>query len=231
VSARLLQLASPALPIGGYSYSGGLEWGIESGQVRDEAGARQWVEDALALSLGSFEVPLMVAALRRLREAGDLPAGRAGLVDALAALNETAIATRETAEQRQESIQMGYSLGQWIDAVCPGDGLEAARAPRLQPLSLPLAWALAAWRLELGERDAALAWLWSFAENQAMVLIKALPIGQIAAQRLLRSLGPPIEAAAERACAMDAAQWSSAAPALALASMKHETQYSRLFRS
>jgi urease accessory protein len=232
MSARLLQLASPALPIGGYSYSGGLEWGIESGQVHDEASARQWVEDALALSLGGFEAPLMVAALRRLRAGPD--AAQAALLEALAALNDVALAARETDELRQESTQMGYSLGQWVTTVCAGDDAGAALAERLagwRPLSLPLAWALAAWRLGLDDRDAALAWLWSFAENQAMVLMKALPIGQAAAQRLLRALGPQLDAAAGRACTLDEARWSSAAPALALASMKHETQYSRLFRS
>ena len=236
MSARLLQLASPALPIGGYSYSGGLEWGIDSGRVHDETTAREWIEDAVSLSVAGFEAPLMVAALRLLRsqDCEDGEAGRANELphlDELVRLNEHSLAGRETSELRQESIQMGYSLGRWVLAVCPARPSDEALCARLQPLGLPVAWALASLRLGLEEREAALGLLWSFAENQAMVLMKALPMGQIAAQRLLLALGPRLEAAAARACRLDPAEWSNASPALALASMKHETQYSRLFRS
>jgi len=262
-SAALLQLASPALPIGGYSYSGGLEWGIDSGLVRDEAGALEWVGDALALGQASFDGPLMLAALRAARRLGD--AGEAGArtdvgaaagdgaaartdvgaaagdvahaepdADALATLvrlNAAALAARETAELRLESEQMGYSLGRWLAAVCPRPADDALIAARLSPLSLPVGWAIAAQRLALSERDALLALFWTFTENQAMVLMKAVPMGQIAAQRLLRTLGPAIDAAIERALALPPADWSSAAPLLAVASARHETQYSRLFRS
>ena len=89
----LLQLASPALPIGGYSYSSGLEWAIESGVVSDEASAAEWVGDALMLTLASFDAPLMLAALRALRDAPD-PAS-ASLRARLSALNDAALAARE----------------------------------------------------------------------------------------------------------------------------------------
>jgi urease accessory protein len=190
-SIALLQLASPALPIGGYSYSTALEWGVDGGAVRDEAGAREWIADALGLS----------------------------------------IAARETAELRLESEQMGYSLGRWLEAVCPEPDADAWIAARLSPLALPVGWAIAATRLGLAERDALLGLFWAFAENQAMVLMKAVPMGQIAAQRLLRSLAPELEAAVGRALALPREAWSSAAPGLAIASARHETQYSRLFRS
>jgi urease accessory protein len=226
-SAALLQLASPALPIGGYSYSGGLEWGIDCGQVRDEAGALEWMGDALALGQASFDGPLMVAALRAARGAPGVDAA----MDALAELNEIALAARETAELRLESQQMGYSLGRWLAAVCPQPADDALIAARLEPLSLPVGWAIAASRLALTDRDALLALFWTATENQAMVLMKAVPMGQIAAQRLLRRLGPAIDAAIERALALPRADWSSAAPLLAVASARHETQYSRLFRS
>jgi urease accessory protein len=235
-SAALLQLASPALPIGGYSYSGGLEWGIDSGLVRDEAGALEWVGDALSLGQASFDGPLMLAALRAARhlgDAGDIDDAQ-DAQDALATLvrlNAAALAARETAELRLESEQMGYSLGRWLAAVCPRAADDALIAARLSPLSLPVGWAIAAQRLALSDRDALLALFWTFTENQAMVLMKAVPMGQIAAQRLLRTLGPTIDAAIERALALPPADWSSAAPLLAVASARHETQYSRLFRS
>ena len=225
-SVALLQLASPALPIGGYSYSGGLEWGIDCGRVRDETAAREWIADALSLTLASFEGPLVREAVRAAR---GLPAPPA--IDAQAALNETALAARETAELRQESTQMGYSLGRWLAAVCPEPDDDALLAARMSPLTLPVAWGVAAARLGLGERDALLALFWTFTENQAMVLMKAVPMGQVVAQRLLRALSPDIDAAIERAMTLPRDDWSSAAPLLAIASSRHETQYSRLFRS
>ena len=225
----LLQLASPALPIGGYSYSSGLEWAIETGAVRDEASAAQWIGDALMLTLASFDTPLMLAALRAMRDAPDLSS--TSLRARLRALNDAALAARETAELRLESQQMGYSLGRWLASVMPDEAADAWIAEALDPLALPVAWAMSCHRLDLDERSAALACLWSFVENQAMVLMKALPMGQIAAQRLLRSLAPMIDQALNRAVDLPEQDWSSAAPLLAVASCRHETQYSRLFRS
>jgi urease accessory protein len=178
----------------------------------------------------------MLAALRAARhlgDAGDIDDAQ-DAQDALATLvrlNAAALAARETAELRLESEQMGYSLGRWLAAVCPRAADDALIAARLSPLSLPVGWAIAAQRLALSDRDALLALFWTFTENQAMVLMKAVPMGQIAAQRLLRTLGPTIDAAIERALALPPADWSSAAPLLAVASARHETQYSRLFRS
>jgi urease accessory protein len=215
----LLQLASPALPIGGYSYSTGLESAIEAGRVNDAETACRWIDDTLTLTVGRFEAPLLAAALRAC-EAGD----GASLAD----LNRMALAARETTELRLESEQMGYSLVQWILQV-PGGGtlpLDTAK-----PVSAPAAWAMAAWRLNLPPSDAVTGYLWSFAENQVMVLIKALPMGQIQAQRLLLRLGGRVAAVAEAALHLPPQEWSNAAPGLAIASMHHEVQYSRLFRS
>src|SRR5690606_13178114 len=125
----------------------------------------------------------------------------------LAKLNESALAARESRELRQESMQMGYSLGRWVVSVCAASPCDEALFQRLQPLALPLAWALASWRMRLDERAAALGFVWSLAENQAMVLMKALPMGQVAAQRLLLVLGPGIEAAVERACQLEPEEW------------------------
>jgi len=237
-SAALLQLASPALPIGGYSYSSGLEWGIESGQVKDEAGAREWVADALALTLARFDGPLMLAALRHARGLHPDDAQievnishQDERIERLAVLNAKAIAARETAELRLESQQMGYSMARWFEAVCPDPLTDARLMARLVPLSLPVAWAVAAARLSLSDDDALLGFVWAFVENQVMVLMKAMPMGQIAAQRLLRSLGPEIDQAIDAALSLTEHDWSSAAPLLAIASARHETQYSRLFRS
>lgn len=214
---RLLQLASPALPIGGYSYSSGLESAIEAGAVNDPDTAFTWIDDALTLVVGRFDAPLMVAAIQACEAEDDA---------ALDALNRTALAARETAELRLESEQMGYSLMQWIDQV-PGAGSDAVGAPT----AAVIAWASAAHRLRLTASDAVIGFLWSFVENQVMVLIKTIPLGQVQAQRVLHRLGPRIAAVAEAALQLSPHQWSNAAPGLAIASMAHETQYSRLFRS
>ncbi len=207
---RLLQLASPALPIGAYSYSSGLEAAIEAGVVADEASAIAWIGDVLELVLARFDAPLIVAAMR----GADLPA-----------LDDEALAARETEELRLEATQMAYSLAQWTAQVVPGSATD------FEPRSLHVAWAIAAMRIGVAPADAVTAWLWGFAENQVMVLIKALPIGQIAGQRMLYALGPVVDACARHACERPRSRWSNAAPGLALASMRHERQYSRLFRS
>ena len=215
---RLLQLASPALPIGGYSYSSGLESAIECSEVSDPESAFNWIDDALSLVVGRFDAPLVAAAMQAC-EAGDQ--------FRIDELNRLALAARETAELRLESEQMGYSLMQWIEQV-PGRAPEAAPA---LPVAAAVAWAIAAWRLRLGAGEAVTGFLWSFAENQVMVLIKTIPLGQIQAQRVLHRLGPRIEAVAAAALQLPAEEWSNAAPGLAIASMAHEIQYSRLFRS
>ncbi len=216
---RLLQLASPALPIGGYSYSSGLESAIEFRQVVDAATAFNWISDALSLVIGRFDAPLLAAAWRACEDEDG---------QALARLNGLALAARETAEFRLESEQMGYSLVQWILQV-PDPG--KLPLPAELPAAATVAWAMAAWKLELDARAAVTGYLWSFAENQVMVLIKTLPLGQIQAQRVLHRLGPQIDEVASTALSLPQQQWSNAAPGLAIASMRHETQYSRLFRS
>src|SRR5690606_1818223 len=116
---RLLQLASPALPIGGYSYSSGLETAIDTGRVRDADSAFAWIADAVSLVLARFDAPLLAAAVHAASD-GD----RMRLAD----LNRMALAARETAELRLESEQAGYSLGRWIAEVAGQQGGQAEGA-------------------------------------------------------------------------------------------------------
>jgi urease accessory protein len=203
--ARLLQLASPALPVGAYSYSQGLEAAIEARLVTDAASAERWIADVLELSLAAMELPV----LRRLID------------EPSQALNDFFVATRESAELRAETLQMGHSL----KALLGGLGVEV---PIERP-AFPAAFACAAraWRIE--KRDAALGYLWSWLENQVMAAVKAVPLGQTAGQKILLALGERLEALAARE--LEEAQWSNFAPGLAFACARHETQYSRLFRS
>jgi urease accessory protein len=219
---RLLQLASPALPVGAYTYSQGLEWAVESGVVKDEASALIWIGDQLEWNLGRFEAPLLL----RLLEAWKVGAGEtARQIDA------QYLASRETRELRAETLQMGYSmkrllhdLGDFSAALL--DGLAVPPAP-----TFLCVWTCAAAKWEIPPEQALTAWLWSWAENQTMAALKAVPLGQAAGQRLLREIGRRLPAVVDRALLLTADEYSNFAPGFAIACARHETQYSRLFRS
>ena len=218
----LLRLASPQLPIGSYSYSQGLELAVDSGPVHDADSARQWISDQLLLNLARFEAPLLLA---------HCVAANAEDWAQLSELAAEQRSSRETRELQQENRQTGYSLQQLLQGLPELD--QAARnfladlpAPGLAPL-----WALAARAWQISPQDALAAWLWGWLENQLAVLMKTLPLGQQAAQRLTSALMPDLQQTQHIASDLPASQWGSAPFGLALASMAHERQYSRLFRS
>ena len=219
MNVRLLQLASPALPVGAYSYSQGLEAAIESGIVTDAASAERWIGDVLALSVAPMEAPIFLR-LAAAWSAGDHAAA--------ARWNEEFVASRETAELRAETLQMGHSLRNLLRDL----GVEgAARLDEVEDPAYPTAYAFAvtAWRID--EREALSAYLFAWIENQVMAAIKAVPLGQTQGQRMLGALAQRIDAIVESAAAAGDDDLCNFAPGLALASSRHETQYSRIFRS
>lgn len=218
----LLRLASPQLPIGGYSYSQGLEMAVEQGLVQDEASAGNWLADQMLLNLARFEMPLLLAHCE------------AAVAENWAELERLAArhrASRETRELRQESRQMGYSLKQLLSNLPELDEPARALFARIEEPGLALGWALAARAWGISPEDALTAWLWGWLENQLAVLMKTLPLGQQAAQRLTSGLLPTLRQAQHTATEMAPEHWGSASFGLMLASMAHERQYSRLFRS
>jgi len=218
----LMRLASPQLPIGGYSYSQGLEMAVERAQVCDPESAQRWIADQLLLNLARFEAPLLLA---------HCTAALAGDWSALATLSEQHRASRETRELQQESRQMGYSLKQLLEGLPElDDDARSFLAQQSEP-GLAVMWALAARAWAISADDALAAWLWGWLENQLAVLMKTLPLGQQAAQRLTSQLLPLLQQAHMQAQHCSPEQRGSAAFGLALASMAHERQYSRLFRS
>ncbi|HFJ0417659.1 TPA: urease accessory protein UreF [Pseudomonas aeruginosa] len=216
-----LRLASSQLPIGGYSYSQGLEAALDNGWVRDAESARTWLVDQLQLNLARFEAPLLAGLLR---------AALIGDWAACDAASERHRASRETRELAQESRQMGFSLHQLLEALPELDAPGRAWLARQDPPNLAAAWAMAARAWRLDAEEALSAWFWSWLENQLAVLMKTLPLGQLAAQKLASSLLPELDRACAEALRRPVVE-GSAAFGLALASMTHETQYSRLFRS
>lgn len=215
--ARLLQLASPALPVGAYSYSQGLEAAVEAGAVRDADGAGRWIADVLEFSVARMEAPLFLRLHAAWRAAEPLAAAR---WDALF------LASRESAEVRAESAQMGYSLARLLAELGEGGGPSA-----WEEISFPAAFSFAAARWDIPADDALQAYLWSWTENQVMAAIKLVPLGQTDGQKLLLALGAGLADVAARAAALDDTDLGNFAPGLALLSARHETQYSRLFRS
>jgi urease accessory protein len=216
---RLLQLASPALPVGAYSYSQGLEAAIESRIVRDAESAQQWIGDVLQLSLARMEGPVLLRLVAAWKTGDDAGVRR---------WNDEFIASRETAEMRAETLQMGYSLKNLlrdlhVEAFAPLEALEEPAYPAA------FAFAVAAW--DLDARAALSAYLFAWIENQVMAAIKAVPLGQTQGQRMLGEMAQRIEPLVDSACRMSDDDLSNFAPGLALASARHETQYSRIFRS
>ena len=219
---RLLQLASPALPVGAYSYSQGLEWAIECGDVTNSATAQRWIEDHLSLVFSRFEAPVYAAGFDAWQRE-DAPEVRR--------LNAEFIASRESAEPRAETLQVGFSYAAWCREVVVLTEAQRATLASLDRVCAPIGAALAALACRVSVRDGLAAYVFGFTENQVIVMAKALPMGQIAAQKLLFALGDAVTAAVDSALLLDEPDWSSASPWLAIAQMKHETQYSRLFRS
>ena len=219
---RLLQLASPALPVGAYAYSQGLEWAVESAVIKDEASALSWIGDLLQWNIGRFEAPLLAQMMR---------ACNAHDTERLAQLNTRFLASRETAELRAETVQMGYSLTRLLGEL-GAEGLPALELARaLVTPSYPAVWACtaAAWQIE--ESAALTAYLWAWVENQTLAALKAVPLGQASGQRIMLLLGARIAPLVEQARDLAEADYSNFAPGFAIACSQHETQYSRLFRS
>ena len=219
---HLLQLTSPSLPVGAYSYSQGLEAAIENGSVKNEASARAWIVDSLHEVVGRFEAPIFWRLLQAFT-------ARDG--DAVGLWNERFIAARDTAEFRAETIQMGYSLGKLVAdlQICDTELLGLLQAQTEIPL--PTALACAAVALAVPHDAALLGMLFAWAENQVLVCVKSVPLGQVAGQRLLLSLRAELEVAAEAAQQLQDDELSNWSPGFSLLSMQHEVQYSRLYRS
>ncbi|VXB31403.1 urease accessory protein UreF [Massilia sp. 9I] len=215
---HLLQFASPALPVGAYSYSQGLEAALEAGLVRDAASAGDWIGRHLREVVAQWDAPLFWRLLGAYAVRDDA---------AIAFWSECYLASRDTAEFRAETVQMGYSLARLLAELGVADPHPALRGE----VPLPTAFACAVDALGIPHEEALLAMLFSWAENQVLACVKSLPLGQVAGQRLLLALRPELERAALHARGVPDEALSNWAPGLSMLSMRHEVQHGRLYRS
>jgi urease accessory protein len=219
---RLMHLASPLLPVGAFAYSQGLETAVDDGNVRDAATARQWILDCLELGLARFEAPILLRLHAAWTEHD---------VSRVRYWNACFLASRESAELHAETAQMGYSLRRLLLDLETNPGTDHSDLAEIDPISFPAAFAFAAARWNIPPRDALTAYLWSWSENQVSAALKAVPLGQVAGQTILVDAQVAVAHAIGRACLLADDDLANLLPALAITCAKHETQYSRLFRS
>jgi urease accessory protein len=218
---QLMWLASPALPIGGFSYSECLEAAVESAQVATETEASNWLLDQLHTTLARADLTVIAQAI---------PAWQAQDPARIAQLNAWVLQTRESSELRAQTEQMGRSLLDWLRNHTTAQAAQITLLATQQP-TYPLAFALAASCTGAPLRDCLLTYAFGWAENMMQAAIKAVPLGQSAGQRILSRLTADIPAAVDAALALDDLQRQAFSPMLAILSSRHEVQYSRLFRS
>ena len=214
---RLWQLISPALPIGAFAYSQGLEYAVESGWVDSEQKTAEWIKGQIRKTLTTLDVPVM----RRLHAAWQAEDN-----DAAIYWNEWLLAARESKELRDEDIQLGQSLKRVLN------GLDINL-----PLESDIEWTYAAMfayasvKWEIPFIDSATGLLWAWSENQVAAAVKLVPLGQTSGQNILSEVLEEIPAAIEATKKFNDDEIGVLAPGLGIASALHETQYSRLFRS
>ena len=218
---QLMWLASPALPIGGFSYSECLEGAVDTAQAATETEASAWLIDQLHLSLSRSELPAVAQAIA---------AWRADDMARVNALNAWVLQTRESAELRAQTEQMGKSLLEWLKNHTTATPAQIAGLAKQEP-TYPIAFALAASSTGAPVRECLLAYAFGWAENMVQAAIKSVPLGQSAGQRILSNLAAEIPAAIDHALTLTDDTRQAFSPMLAILSSQHEVQYSRLFRS
>ena len=217
---HLLWLASPTLPVGGFSYSEGLEAAVDAGIVHDETSAGDWLLNQLELVQARAELPVAAAA-----HAAALAVDAARLAE----LNAWTLQTRETSESLQQTQQMGRSLAVWMQGLMP-DAAVLSLLHKLKPApTWPVVMGAAAAARGAALEPALQAIAFGWAENLMQAAVRSVPLGQTSGQRLLARLVQAIPQAV--ATALAAPEPMAFAPLLGVLGARHENQYSRLFRS
>jgi urease accessory protein len=216
---RLMQLSSSALPVGGFTYSQGLEWAVECQWVTTEQELHDWLADLIETNLQYLEIPLLVRMLQACQTQDELSLSR--WIDIL-------LAHRETSELRLEEKNRGRAMVRLLQDL-DMDLAEQWKLVLAKSQTAGFALALSQWNIPIHLGAQGFAWSWL--ENIVISGVKLIPLGQMAGQRILRDLAQTLALAVEKGLSVSDDNIGSSAPALAYASARHETQYTRLFRS
>ncbi len=216
---KLMQLVSPSLPIGSFTYSQGIEYAVECGWIDTDDALQQWLEDQMQTSIIQLDLPV----LQRLYDAV-----QAADETVLEKWSQVLLASRETSELRQEEINRGRALATLLIA------LDVPCAKQWQPIlascqAAAFATAAAGWNISY--RDAAYGYVWGWLENLVLAAVKIIPLGQTRGQQLLHTMAETIPAVVASSLQITDTMIGASNPALAIISSRHETQYTRLYRS
>jgi len=223
---HLFQLVSPALPVGGFSYSEGLEWLVQHGRLHDAPTVRSWLEAELgrgSLTVEAATLPGLMVLLERARSADGLEA-RAAL-KSVVERDGWLLAQREAPELRAQQRQMGGSLCELLANL--GWPLPAGASP----LAWPAAWAWAGVCLQLDPHELVEAFLYSWVAGQLSAAVRLVPLGPTQAQGLQLALAPLVARRAQDLSGADPARLWTGGVGAGLAQLGHAELYSRLFRS
>jgi urease accessory protein len=219
---RLMSWLSPAYPVGAFSYSSGLEWAVEAGDIRDVATLREWLETILTQGNGGSDAVFFVRAHAAARAPDD---------GALRAVAELACAFAPSKERHLETTAQGRAFVETTLAAWPCATLDRLLAAWTGPIAYPVAVAVAAAGHDIAVKPALTAYLHAVTANLISAGVRLIPLGQTDGQRALAALAPVIAATAEVALATPLDAVGAATFRADIASMRHETQYTRLFRS
>lgn len=226
---NLLHISSPALPIGAFAYSQGLEYTLEAGWCKKADDVELWIKSVMVHGLGGVDLPI----LKRLHQAWsayvqEQADGQAQIKESLNAWNATLLAFRETKELYLEDIQVGDAFKQWHKSQ---SAEHIAKLELIEKPTVASMYALNAVIKGLTVKECLIGFVWAWLENQITAASKAMPMGQTDGQNIIRHLIPEIEAVIEKSMQLEDDEIGSGLVGLSMSSALHENQYSRLFRS
>lgn len=219
---RLLAWLSPSYPVGAFSYSSGIEWAVEAGDITNADSLRRWIAAVIEGGAGVCDVVFFAHAHRAVSQDNNA---------SLVAVAELAAAFTPSKERHLETTAQGRAFMEVTSAAWPCPALDRFRGIWTGPVAYPVAVAVACAGHGLPLTPAAQAYLHAMTTNLISAGVRLIPLGQTDGQRVLAALGPVIDSAVERALATALDDVGGATPRTDIASMRHETQYTRLFRS
>ena len=215
---RLLQLVSPSLPIGAYTYSQGIEWAVEQGWIKTQHDLKDWLQGLMETNVQYLELPVLLRMLQAWRQGDEV---------SIQKWNRFLTASRETLELRQEESNRARALTQVLLTLEPA--ADAVKPLLMQTQNAGFSYACHAWNIS--DQDAATGLLWGWLENLVLSAVKIIPLGQNAGQQVIFELSAMVPNIIQKSAKLKDEDIGSSSMALSIASSRHETLYSRLFRS